>query len=606
MINDNDIVVFKSAVARGPSALGFFRWDRTLPENNRLSTLVRTGDSAPLGGAQTILDLPGEASINGNGDVAFAALVFDPDQGVSRGVFATGAGGMRRVAMPNDPLPFVAPDAQIEGIATNPMMLSDGSVAFRATYAYEDPSFFTLVREDGVFRVSPAGDTSILVSTLLTAPNGQSFFRFRDLNSSGGTIVVRASLGDSAADVHPNGLFLIDPSAAVRLVVVEHETHIGGNHSLDSTSGRASVDLAGNVAFLARLEDDPSAALIHATTDGNSSIEALVGGPGPNGGIVKSVGRPTLASNGHLAFRLGFERGTGQTSGFYLKRNGVVEPFIALDEADSDGVGDRLNSLNPIAALNSSDHLAFIASESAGDARNGIFFAAPATATVGKIRVLTKEKNVKGIPTLKARVRAKVDLDVSSIGKAIQPDKQAVKVTISDSEGPVFAATADNGSLRSRTAGSSRSSARRRAQDPHGAAAQEARRAREVPVRKFELPFRSGDKLRAPFTVGSTSASTRARSSSIAARRPAAALCPRRSDAAADHIPASTAGRLNAVQPRSQAITAPVMLTASSDARNTTMWAISSGVCRPEACSAANAARNASLPKMSAFIGVST
>ena len=68
-----------------------------------------------------------------------------------------------------------------------------------------------------------------------------------------------------------------------------------------------------------------------------------MGGPGPNGGVVKSVGRPTFASNGHLAFRLGFERASGQTSGFYLKRGAALEPFIALDEADSDGVGDRLN-----------------------------------------------------------------------------------------------------------------------------------------------------------------------------------------------------------------------------------------------------------------------
>ena len=156
------MVVFKSAVARGPSALGFFRWDQSRPENDRLSALVRTGDAAPLGGAQTILDLPGEASLNTNGDVAFAALIFDPDEGVSRGIFTIGGGGMRRIAMPADPLPFVAADAQIESIATNPMMLSDGSVAFRATYGFEDPNLFTPVREDGIFRVSPAGDVSIL------------------------------------------------------------------------------------------------------------------------------------------------------------------------------------------------------------------------------------------------------------------------------------------------------------------------------------------------------------------------------------------------------------------------------------------------------------
>jgi hypothetical protein len=278
IINDNDVVVFKSAVARGPSALGFFRWDQSRPESDRLSALVRTGDAAPLGGAQIILDLPGEASINGNGDVAFAALIFDPDQGVSRGILAIRNGTLQRIAMPADPLPFVAQDAQIENIATNPMMLSDGSVGFRATYGYDDPSLFTSVREDGIFRVSPAGDVSILVSTLLTAPNGQPFFRFRDPNSSGGTIVVRAALGKSSDLENPNGLFLIDPSAAVRLVIMEHGT-VGTNSSLETFSGRASVDLAGNVAFLARLNGDSSSAVVHQTIDGGSTVEASSAAP---------------------------------------------------------------------------------------------------------------------------------------------------------------------------------------------------------------------------------------------------------------------------------------------------------------------------------------
>jgi hypothetical protein len=501
VINDNDVVVFKSAVARGPSALGFFRWDRSAPENSRLSALVRTGDAAPLGGAQTILDLPGEASINVAGDVAFAGLILDPDNGVFRGILATGAGGMRRVAMPADPLPFVASDAQIESIATNPLMLADGSVAFRATYGYEDPVFFEHVREDGIFRISPAGDVSILVSTLLDAPDGQPFFRFRDPNSTGGTIVVRASLGKPGDELNPNGLFLIDPSAAVRLVIIEHGP-VGAHSSLDSFSGRASVDLAGNVAFLARLDGEDTASLVQEMADGGSAIIARVGGPGPNAGIVKSVGRPTVASNGDLAFRLGFDRTTGQTSGFYLKKSGgAVEPFIALGEADSDGVGDRLNSLNPVAALNASDHLAFIASESAGDARNGIFFGAPTTTKVQKITVVAKEKNVKQIPTLLAKVRGQVDLDVGPVGKAIQPNKQAVKVTVSDFWGTVFTASADNGALRQ--AGRTYTLGRRAS----GLRALTIKRLKNRGVRvkfaskPFELPFRSGDKLTPPFTV---------------------------------------------------------------------------------------------------------
>jgi hypothetical protein len=155
-----------------------------------------------------------------------------------------------------------------------------------------------------------------------------------------------------------------------------------------------------------------------------------------------------MASNGHLAFRLGFDRTTGGTSGFYLERGAGLEPFVALDEADSDGVGDRLNSINPVAALNASDHLAFIASESAGDARNGIFFAAPTTMKVGKLGVRAKERNVKGIPTVLASMRARVDLAISTVGKALQLDKQAVKVTVSDADGPLFTASVDKGAAR--------------------------------------------------------------------------------------------------------------------------------------------------------------
>ena len=211
---------------------------------------------------------------------------------------------------------------------------------------------------------------------------------------------------------------------------------------------------------------------------------------------MKSVGRPTLASNGHLAFRLGFERASGQTSGFYLKRGAALEPFIALDEADSDGVGDRLNSLNPVAALNAQDHLAFIASESAGDARNGIFFAAPTTATVKNIDVVTREKNVKGIPTVFAKVRGSITLDAGPVGKPIQPDKQAVKVTVADADGQIFVANAGDGTLQQK------GNTFRLKRSRGGLKGLTVKRLKKRGVvvkfasRRFELPFRFGDRAR--------------------------------------------------------------------------------------------------------------
>src|SRR5262249_38827580 len=156
--------------------------------------------------------------------------------------------------------------------------------------------------------------------------------------------------------------------------------------------------------------------------------------------------------------------------------------------------------LNPVAALNAKDHLAFIATESAGDSRNGIFFGAPATATVGALSVVSKEKDVKGIPTVLAKVRGRVNLDAGPVGRPIQPDKQAVRVTVSDADGPIFTASADNGALKQN--GRTFRLARRGT----GLKVLSVTRTKKRGVvvrfasKPFELPFRSGDKLSSPFT----------------------------------------------------------------------------------------------------------
>ena len=501
VVNDDDVVVFKSAITRGPSSLGLFRWRRGDPANTRLSALVRTGDPAPLPGGPAIIDLPGEPSINALGDVAFSALVARSDDAPSgRGVFAIGAGvGLRVVAMPNDPLPFVAPDAQIESIATNPLMLADGSVAFRASFGYEDPLFFSFVREDGIFRVSPTGDVALMARTTQDSPTGEPFFRFRDPNSSGGVIVVRAPLGTPETDPHPSGLFLIDPSAAIRLVLTDRDS-VGNGMPLDEFSGRATVDAAGNVAFLGRVGGDESVALIHQTTSGESRILSMVGRDGPGGGQTKSVGRPAMSSIGNIAFRTSFERFDGGTPGFYLVRNGVTEPFVAVGESDPEGTGTRLSSLNPIGALNASNHLAFIGSVSEGDSRNGIFFAAPTTTRVSRLTVRGREQDVQGIPTLVASAKARLSLEVGDFGKPIAPSRQAVTIVLSDADGLLFTATVPRGKLVRR--GGSFVLGRR---VPGLRKLTVARGKRGVRVafasRRWELPFRTADQLKSPITL---------------------------------------------------------------------------------------------------------
>src|SRR5262249_5800075 len=84
------------------------------------------------------------------------------------------------------------------------------------------------------------------------------------------------------------------------------------------------------------------------------------------------------------------------------------------------------------------------------------------------------------------------------------------------------------------------------------------------------------------------------------------AEAPRAAATAGPHHPRSKSGCLNAVQPRSQLSTAPVRLRDSSLARKTTRSAISSGVWRPVAWPRSKPRFISSLPKMRAFIGVST
>lgn len=500
VVNDGDTVVFKSALATGPSSLGLFRWRRSDPPATRLSVLVRTGDVAPVPGAPVILDLPGEASVNAAGEVAFAAIV----AGVGRGVFAAGAAGVRAIALPNAPVPFVAADAQVDTVATNPLMMDDGSVIFRAAFAYEDPLLFTLVREEGVFRVDAAGGWRLLARTAQESPSGVPFFRFRDLSTNGSAVVVRAPLGDPDTVLDPEllpvGFFLIDPAAAIRTVVMDDQV-VGDGIRLDALTGRAGVDAAGNVAFLGRFGFDERSVLVRHRGDGTSSILALIGGEGPAGGQYRSIGRPTMSTSGHVAFRGSFERFGGGTGGFFLAADGPPAPYLQIGEPDDEGTGGRLTSLNPSATLNAADHLAFVGSVSAGRSRNGIFLAAPTRTTASRVGVRWREKNVQGVPLPFGIARGRVTLEVGDLGRPIQPDKQALVLVVSDAAGIVFSATVPKGALarrgrgfglKKRTAGLRRLQVRRLGKRGARVAFKTAR---------FEFPFRERDQLVSPLSV---------------------------------------------------------------------------------------------------------
>ena len=470
VVSDADDVVFKSFLAAAPGALGLFRWRRSTPDQP-LSLVARTGDPLPLACPAAIQDLPGEASINAAGAVAFTALAAscdvvdpaDPTKHVveagGRGIFVADGAGLRKIVMPDDPVSPAPPDAQFDTIATNPLMMADGSVVFRASFAYEDPLLFSLVREEAIFRMDPAGTLSFLVRTSDQAPGGQRFFRFRDASTDGTMIAFRAPLGDADSpdpNALPLGVFLLDPSRVVRAIAMQNDP-VGNGTTLATLSGRPAVDAAGDVALVAKDASDQTM-IVRQRADGTRTFLAGVGRAGPAGGTYRSLGRPAMAANGHLAFRVGFEKGTGGTGGFFLARDAAALPMMQIGESDGDGAGGRITSVGPTPSLNAADHLAFVGSVSAGKARNAVFLAAPASLDVQSLRVRLRERDVQGITTAFGTMQGRARLTLGDLGKALRDpkdglEKQAVTIVLSDASGRLVSATVPKGGLRRSGAG---------------------------------------------------------------------------------------------------------------------------------------------------------
>ncbi|MGH7895954.1 MAG: DUF7453 family protein, partial [Candidatus Binatia bacterium] len=387
-VNDDDTVVFKSFIAKGRSSLGIFRWR----EADDLSVLVRTGDPAPVDGTRRILDLPGDVSLNGAGAIAFAALVEE----IGRGILALDAnGGSRRIAMPGDLLfPGTGDETKFDSLAANPVMLTDGSVVFRGTFSYPDPlNPLGKLREEGIFRVDSSGTLTILARTGENSPTGEPYFRFRDPSANGGmSVVFRAPIGDRTLVSDPNllpvGLFLVDPSAAATVLAVQNQT-VAEGITLAGLSGRPTIDAGGDVAFLAKVSrgGGQPAALLRRTADGVVASLAEVGRRGPAGGILRGISRPAMSSAGHVAFRGTFEPFSGATTGFFLATEDGVAPFVQIGESAPASTGGHISSLNPSAALNAADHLAFVGSLSDGKTRNALFLASATTTTAQAFHV---------------------------------------------------------------------------------------------------------------------------------------------------------------------------------------------------------------------------
>ncbi len=471
-LNDRGDVVFKSFVARGPG-LGIFRF-----RDGALSALVRLRDAAPLPGGPPILDLVGEPSLNAAGDIAFGALVPVADENgenttARRGIFTASAAGLRAIAMPGDvimPADPSRPGAVFRKVAPNPAMGDSGAVAFRANIEYLDPLdpiFLPTLKEDGLFLADATGIHLLAVAdpALPDDPKGNSgtpdpFLRFRDPTVSTDRVAFRASLG--AVIERRNGMFLADASGVTPFAVEGDDL---GGMMLTALSGRPEQDDSGAITFPGKIRR-PNAgevgAIIRRTGTTFSTI-VETGQLGPNGGKLRSIGRPAVSSNGHVVFRASYEPFSGGTAGFLLATPGGLGTYLRVGEGAAAAIGGRLLSLNQNSSMNARDQLAFIGTVGGGNARSAIFLAAPTSLDAGitvRRGAPPKDDAASLVPRDRIAVRGTLDpalgLPRASVAattrgkKGPKPTRAAIQVAVADTKGTLFAANVPVGSIEVR------------------------------------------------------------------------------------------------------------------------------------------------------------
>jgi hypothetical protein len=386
-MNDAGDIVFLSYVARGPSSLGLFRY-----RQGTTTALVRVGDPAPApselcDSAATFTNLLGDPSVNTNGDVAFAGTVScckgDQCGSKGRGLFVLRGETVQLLAMPNADIAIQNPPADkvregpsFRSVGSNPALSDSGAVAFRATLQYQNPfDPFSSLKENGMYVIDDAG-VHLLAWQGQDSGAGGPFFNFRDPTIRDQSVLFRATLGDIGTG--PTGLFVSDPSG-LRPVTVEG-ADLGGM-TLSSLSGRSVSDAAGEIVFPAQV--DNAVATVLRWNNGGFEDVVRAGDTGPQGGTIRSIGRPSVGDTGHLAFRLSFLPLSGGVPGLFLASGGPLQPVLRIGEGGGDGVDGRITGINQNLAFNTLDQTAFLATIGGGKARSAILLAAPAKLSVG-------------------------------------------------------------------------------------------------------------------------------------------------------------------------------------------------------------------------------
>jgi hypothetical protein len=437
--NDAGDVVFKSYVARGPGGLGIFRY-----RDGQLSPVVRVGDAAPLDGAPPFTNLVGDPSLGDSGAVAFAATV----AGRGRGIFVASGGTMRAIAMPFDDLVPADPlreGAFLKTVSAGPSLDESGdAVVFRGVIQYQSAlgPFLPDERERCIFRADASG-VHILVAQGSDSGTALPFWSFRDPVIRGQTLVSRASVATPAGLDEREVLFLHDGQRARPLAIAGQELSPGTTFS--EFQGKPLLDAAGDVFFLARVArgDDRTGAAVVRETAGALQPVVKTGERGPQGGLIRSLSRPSVSSSGSLALRLGFEPFTGGVAGIFLGRPGapLSDAYLRVGEGGAARIDGRITSLNPKISLNRDDRLAFLASVGGGTARSALFLAAPANLGVEQLAIrrgpaLTTRDRLNFSAVLTPGTLPPPPLGTPKELNPVRP--KLISVSVADSVGPLW------------------------------------------------------------------------------------------------------------------------------------------------------------------------
>jgi hypothetical protein len=357
-MNARGQVAFFATVLRGRASEGFF-----LASAGRITRVVAEGDAAPGGGAFSGFGRHPVPSLNGAGDVAFAAAVTGGR--TVEGVFVSAGGKVRAVAVAGGAAPGVS--AATFASLDAPALSDRGDVAFLVTLrrGRETVEAIYLARGGQLRKVVAQGDP---------APAGGTFAAFSVPALNGKGAVAFSAVVEGRAV--PGGVFVVEGERLRMLVGAGDETAGGGMFA--KFSDRVSINDAGAVAFNAVLAHGPLAGGLFVVDGGAPRRVVALGDGAPDGGRFSHFGLwPTLTASGDLAFAASVDGGPTPVAVFITSRSGTARVAGVGDPLPA---GGRLASfgLYPVGTAGPNGGVTFATAPTAtGEGTEGVYVLPP-------------------------------------------------------------------------------------------------------------------------------------------------------------------------------------------------------------------------------------